>query len=149
MMTKHPILIACIGAILANSAPGHEKTKTAGPNGGRVLTKSEPDVEFFVLPDRRIQLTALDKNGKPAPVTTQIVTATGGDRFKPTKFAFAKQGDVLVSDQPLPTGNNTPLILQFKTTADGATVTERIAVNLADCSGCKLKEYACICDHDH
>lgn len=126
----------------------HHGKKTAGPNGGRVLTGIEPHIEFFVMPDRKIKLTVLDKENKPAAVTTQTASATGGDRAKPTKFTFAKEGDVLISDAALPEGNNNPpIILQLKAAPDGKTITERFSVNLADCSSCKHNEYACTCDH--
>ena len=41
----------------------HEK-KIAGPNGGRVLTKVEPHLEFFVTKDHKIQITAVDDKGR-------------------------------------------------------------------------------------
>ena len=45
---------------------GHTHAKKeAGPNGGRLLTALEPHAEFFVLPDRRVQITFLDAQDKP------------------------------------------------------------------------------------
>ncbi len=60
---------------------------------------------------------------------------------------FAKDGDTLLSDKPLPDGNNVPIILQVKSAVDADNVTERLNVNLAECPTCKHKEYACTCEH--
>lgn len=127
----------------------HEK-KEAGPNGGRILHAVDPHLEFLITADRKIRLTPLGKDNKPVPLKEQSATATGGDRSNPTKFTFTKEGVTLVSDKPLPAGNdNPPLILQIKLSPDAKPVTERFSVNLADCGTCKHKEYACTCDHDH
>src|SRR5688500_17671691 len=44
-----------------------EKKKIAGPNGGRIIAAIEPRAEFFVMPDRKVQITFLDKAGKAIP----------------------------------------------------------------------------------
>lgn len=127
----------------------HEK-KEAGPNGGRILLSVEPHFEFLITADRKIRLTPLGNDNKPVALKEQSATATGGDRSNPTKFTFTKDGETLLSDKPLPAGNdNPPLILQIKTSPDAKPVTERFNVNLADCGDCKHKEYACICGHEH
>lgn len=127
----------------------HEK-KEAGPNGGRVLHSIEPHLEFLITADRKIRLTPLGEDNKPVALKDQSATATGGDRSNPTKFTFVKDGETLLSEQPLPAGNdNPPLILQIKLNADSKAVTERFSVNLANCGSCEHKEYACTCSHDH
>jgi hypothetical protein len=124
--------------------------KEAGPNGGRVLHSVEPHFEFLITTDRKIRLTPLGEDNKPIALKDQSATAVGGDRSNPTKFVFVKDGESLLSEQPLPAGNdNPPVILQIKPGKDEKPVTERFSVNLADCDTCKHKEYACTCDHDH
>ena len=123
----------------------HEK-KTPGPNGGRILTSVTPHLEFLVREDRKVQIAAL-QDAKAIPVTTQSLTLTGGDRTSPSTLNFIKEGNVLVSDKALPAGENFPVILQIKTNYETAAVTDRFQLNLADCSECAYKEYACICPH--
>ncbi len=123
--------------------------KTAGPNGGRVVTATEPHFEFFVMPDGKVKITFLGEDGKAVAAKDQTVSAVGGDRAKPTKLAFAKDGDSLVSDKPLPEGKEVPIVLMVKVTPDAKTVTEKFNVNLAQCPTCEHKEYACTCEHGH
>jgi len=165
MKTKISIMLAALGLVLSPAIRAEEKDhdhkdgdhkehaghdhekKTAGPNGGRIVTATEPHFEFFVTPENKVKITFLGEDGKPIALKEQSVSATGGDRAKPTKLAFAKDGESLVSDKPLPKGKEIPIILQVKMTPDAKTVTEKFNVNLADCPTCKYKEYACICEH--
>jgi hypothetical protein len=126
----------------------HEK-KTPGPNGGRIVETVEPHLEFLVMEDRKIQITALDANSKAVPVGGQIVTLTGGDRANPVYLAFAKQGNVLVSDKAMPEGDKLPVILNIQATPDAAPVVEKFVLDMGKCPECDLKEYACICIIDH
>ena len=152
-MKTHALTILMIAALgltmpLHAAEDGHKHAKKeAGPNGGKILTSVEPHCEFLVTPERKVRLTFLDEEGKPAKVGEQQATAHCGDRANPTRLAFSAHEGVLISDKPLPAGNTVPMVLQLKMAADGKTVTERFAVNLADCPGCHLKEYACTCEH--
>lgn len=162
-MKTLPTLIAALGLMVIPAAYAEEKKadghaghdhgdhvhveKKAGPNGGRVIDAVEPHVEFFVMPDRKLKLTFLGEDGKAVAAKEQSATAVGGDRSKPTRIKFAKQGDALVSDVVLPDGKMVPLILQFKVTPDAKTVTVKFTVNLSQCSGCDYLEYACTCAH--
>ncbi len=165
MKTKLTILMAACGLLvvpmLKADENGHDHAdhdhakaahahpdKKAGPNGGRVIVSVEPHVEFLVTADRKLQLTFLGADGKAVAAAEQGATAIGGDRSKPTRFKFEKSGDVLVSDVALPDGGSVPLVLMLKATPDSKTVTEKFNVNMAVCPGCKLHEYACVCDHD-
>lgn len=156
---KPTLLLAALCLILspalrAEEEKGHDAKehaehakKSAGPNGGRVVTATEPHFEFFVLPDGKVKITFLGEDGKATALKDQTVTAVGGDRAKPTKLAFAKDGESLVSDKPLPEGKMVPIVVMVKVTADAKTVTEKFTVNLADCPTCEHKEYACTCEH--
>lgn len=131
----------------AFAADGHDHAKkVAGPNGGLVITAVEPHCELLVTPERKLKITFLGSDNKPATLKDQSVTATGGDRAKPTKFTFVKADGALVSEQALPAGESIPLILQIKIAPEAKAVTKRLALNLANCPGCKLAEYACTCD---
>ena len=123
----------------------------AGPNGGKVLHGVEPHLEFFVTKDRKVQITALGEDGKAIPIGEQTVRITGGSRSNPTRMTLAKSGDVLVSGIAFPEGNDFPVVVQIKPSADAKTVIEKFNLNLADCPTCDYKEYACTCDHgdDH
>lgn len=121
----------------------------AGPNGGRVLHAVDPHLEFFVTEDRKVQIAALDAEGKAIPITEQSVRVTGGDRSNPTRMTFAKEGDVLVSDVAFPEGNDFPVVVQIKSTPDAKSAMEKFNLNLIKCPTCPYKEYACTCDHDH
>ncbi len=144
MKTIAHLLVGLILALTVASA--HEKA-VGGPNGGRLLTALEPHAEFLVLPDRKVQITFLDADDKPAPPAAQIVTVTTGSRLAPTTLAFLKVGDVLVSTNPVPAGDNLPVVVQIKPSPDAQTVVERFNLNLALCPDCNRGEYACVCDH--
>jgi len=151
MKTRIKALLIVLGlglspALHAKDEHDHAK-KTAGPNGGRVVTSVDPHFEFFVTPEKKVKITFLGEDGKPVALKEQSVTATGGERANPTKLAFAKEGETLISDKALPDGKMIPIVLQVKLTPDAKAVTEKFGINLADCPECKHKEYACTCEH--
>lgn len=121
--------------------------KSAGPNGGRILTSVTPHAEFFVTKERKIQFTFLDDHGQPVVPAGQIVTVTTGSRSAPTVLTFTRQNDALLSDAALPAGNNLPAVIQLKPAPDAKVVVEKFNINLATCGECRLAEYACTCDH--
>ena len=125
----------------------NEKKKVAGPNGGRVIAAIEPRAEFFVLPDRKVQITFLDKAGKAIPPAEQVVTVVAGERMSPTSLTFSKAGDKLISSAALPKGDEIPAVVQIKSAPNAKAVTEKFNVDLSKCGECKLAEYACICAH--
>lgn len=129
--------------------PHDHDEKMVGPNGGRVVTATEPHFEFLVLEDRKIQITFLSDEGEAVAPGEATVSAVGGKRSQPTRFAFSAAEKSLVSDLALPEGDRVPLVLQVKLTPAAKTVTEKFTVDLAQCPTCEYPEYACICDHDH
>ena len=140
-------LLTTIAAAHNQDRPASTK-KVAGPNGGRVLVQCTPRAEFLVLPDRKVQITFLGDDGKAVAPGTQSVTVTAGDRAAPTKLAFTKSGNALVSNGPLPPGNDFPAVVQIKPSPEAKTATEKFHVNLEKCPTCSLAEYACTCEHD-
>lgn len=160
---KLPSLAALIALALASVVFADEKKKddhdhdhehiVAGPTGGRLITEVEPHAEFFVNQDNKIEIRFFDHDNEPVAPGAQTVSVIMGERSKPTKLAFAKDGDKLISDQAIPAGNMLPTVVQIKATPDSKTVTERFNLNLEKCPTCEYREYACICeheeDHDH
>lgn len=150
MKTKVSILLAIVVLPFFNAAEDHDKAKKEiGPNGGRVVTSVTPHYEFFVTPEKKVKITFLGEDGKAVPAKDQVITAVGGDRAAPTRLTFARDGDSLLSDKPLPEGNELPIVVQVKVTPDAKAVTEKFTVNLANCPECQHAEYACTCNHDH
>ena len=118
------------------------KKSEGGPNGGRLITIMEPAVEFIVQEDRTVVIQLLDENRNP------VINLIGGERSSPTTLAFAKKGNRLVSDQPIPEGTSVPVVLEIMATTNAAVVREKFNVNLSECSSCDYQEYACVCGHD-
>lgn len=119
-----------------------------GPNGGRLITITEPAVEFIVQEDRTVAIQLLDENRNPVTPTNEVITLIGGERTSPTTLAFAKKGNRLISDQPIPEGTSVPVVLQIMATTDSAVAREKFNVNLSECPSCDYQEYACVCVHD-
>ncbi|WOO42970.1 hypothetical protein [Rubellicoccus peritrichatus] len=124
----------------------HHKKKP-GPNGGRVITKVEPRAEFFVTPDKKVQITFLNDDYQAIEPSEQKVTLIGGDRSNPTRIKFIEKDNTLISDQTLPDIKNMPVVLQIKTTPASKTVREKFYLNFSSCPTCDYEEYACICGH--
>lgn len=137
------LVVATASLSLAHSAG----KKSVGPNGGRVMTKVTPPAEFFVTPDRKVQITFLDSAGRAVAPGDQVVTVTAGERSAPQTLAFAKSGQSLLSTTTLPPGNEFPAVVQVKASPSAKPVFERIQVNLTPCGECKHLEYACTCEH--
>ena len=76
-------------ALTANFATAHE-TIIAGPNRGRILTKSKPPAEFLVTAERKVQITFIGADGKPVAPADQVVTVTTGDRAAPSSTYHAE-----------------------------------------------------------
>jgi hypothetical protein len=125
----------------------HDHAAKAGPTGGKLITEVEPHVEFFVNKDKKVEIRFVDDDNKVVAHGQQAISVTLGDRSAPTKLAFTKDGDKLVSDKTIPEGNDLPTVVQIKVTPDAKTVTEKFNLNLEKCPTCKFQEYACTCAH--
>lgn len=125
----------------------HEHAAKAGPTGGKLITEVEPHVEFFVNKDKKVEIRFIDDDMKVVAPGEQVITVILGDRSAPTKLAFTKDGDKLISDKAIPEGADLPTVVQIKAKPDDKAVTEKFNLNLAQCPTCKNKEYACTCAH--
>lgn len=143
------LVLACGLVFSAAAKEDHDHPAKAGPNGGRLLTKTEPHVEFFVNKENKVEIRFVDDANKVVAPAAQVVTVTLGDRSKPTKLSFVKDGDKFISNALVPEGNNHPTVVQIKVDAKAKTVTERFNLNLSQCPTCENREYACVCEHGH
>jgi hypothetical protein len=141
------IALAVAAPAFAAEKDDHKHEKKQGPNGGRVLTSVEPHLEFLVTKDRKVQITALTEDLKPAKFSGQVIGVTAGDRSKPTKLQFKEDGGKLVSTNALPAGNDFPVSVSIKPGASGKAVYDKFNLNLEKCPTCKFQEYSCICEH--
>lgn len=132
------------GLTFAQAADEH---KVKAPNGGRLIEGIEPHAEFLVTAEKKVEIRFVDDSGKVVAPAAQSVTVTMGERANPTKLAFTKEGDKLVSDKVIPDGKELPVVLQIKATPDAKAVTEKFNLNLAKCPTCSNAEYACTCPH--
>jgi hypothetical protein len=127
----------------------HEHAAKAGPSGGKLITDVEPHAEFFVTKDRKVEIRFVSEDNKVVAPGEQVISVTLGERSAPTKLAFTKEGDKLVSDKTIPEGNDLPTVVQIKVKAGDKTVSSKFNLNLSKCPTCSNAEYACICAHDH
>ncbi len=151
-MKIHQILALAAALVFTlqsgEAGPNHShKKKEAGPNGGRLVTSIKPHAEFFLTPERKVQITFVGEDGKAVAPEEQVVVVTTGQRSAPVKMTFAKMGETLLSEQVVPDGESLPVVVQIKSTPDAKAVVEKFNLNLSVCPGCSLAEYACTCDH--
>ena len=142
-----PLLFLVVGLLAAAPLARADKKNLAAPNGGRIVTSADPRAELLVLPDRKVQITFIDQAGKPIPAAGQVVVVTTGDRMNPTQLAFTPSAGVLVSNGPVPAGNNLPTVVQLTPTPGAKALVERFSLNFTTCPECTHAEYACTCDH--
>ncbi|MGV3531146.1 MAG: hypothetical protein ACO1QR_02165, partial [Chthoniobacteraceae bacterium] len=110
----------------------HDEVKV-GPTNGKLITKVEPHVEFLVTKEKKVELRFVDGANKVVSPGAQEITVTMGERSKPTKLTFAKQGDKLVSSGPIPAGNEIPTVVQIREKAGAKAVNETFNLNLSEC----------------
>lgn len=147
------IVAACALGLAFNSSAedkhdhDHEHAAKAGPTGGRLITQVEPHVEFFVNKDKKVEIRFVDDDNKVVAPGEQVITASLGDRSKPTKLVFTKDGDKLVSDKTVPEGNDYPTVVTIKTSAKAKAVNAKFNLNMTKCPKCPNPEYSCVCEH--
>lgn len=146
-------LFACCALLLTGLAPAEDDPHAhhdhlAGPNGGRILHELDPHAEVFVTKDRHLRLSLLDGSlTKAVAPGSASAKAICGTKEKPVRMTFAVDGDSLLSDQPLPAGDQLAAVIQIKTSEEAATITVKLQLDLRPCPSCESLEYACLCDH--
>jgi hypothetical protein len=142
--------IITLAALVAGITLAAAAENIKAPNGGRIIHTVDPHAEFVVTADKKIEIRFLDDSGKVIAPGEQVVTVTTGDRAKPIKLTFAKDGNKLVSDKTIPDGELLPVVLQIRAKEGEKASTAKFTLNLAKCSTCGNLEYACTCAHgDH
>ena len=141
-------LILIASAALGFAAENHGHEHKPGPHGGKLLEAENGHVEFFVLPDRKAEVFLYDEAMKPVATGDGQLAVTTGTREKQEKLAVEKKETFFVT-AALPAGSGYWVILQWKPTPDASAKTLRVKYLEGTCSGCKLPEYACTCDHAH
>jgi hypothetical protein len=139
--------IIALTALITGLSFASAAEKIKAPNGGRIIDSVKPNAEFVVTADKKIEIRFLDEAGKVVAPAEQVVTVTMGDRANPTKLAFAKDGDKLVSDKVIPDGKELPVVLQVRAKEGEKAVSAKFSLNLAKCPTCEHAEYACTCAH--
>ncbi len=129
----------------------HGKPKAAkpiaGPKGGKLLENAAPRAEFLIGADRRVTVSFYDAQLKPVSASGQVVAVTAEPKSGKVALTMEAKDGAFVSKEPLPEGESYTIIAQVKASADATPQNFRIKLDLTDCGGCKLKEYACTCDH--
>ena len=129
----------------AGAKAEHKHVKA--PNGGKIF-EIEPDhIEFVVEANRTATVRFFDKDMKPLPAGARTITAIADAPSGKATIAFAAKGDALATTTPFAEGNAYPVALTYKASADAKPVNFRLKLDLGQCGECKLKEYACACDH--
>jgi len=127
----------------------HHDHLVAGPNGGKLLAKVEPHLEFWIQPeDQHARITYVDDSLKPMEPGNLEIHLSMGDRANPTRVSFEKKVNWLVSNQPLEAAGNPPVILEIRSPDSESVIYERFHLNMDTCPDCQLHEYACICEHE-
>lgn len=126
----------------------HEHAKT-GPTGGKLITAVEPHVEFLVTKDKKVELRFVNDDNKVVAPAAQVISVTLGERSAPTKLAFTKDGNKLVSDKVIPAGTELPTVVQIREKEGAKAINAKFNLNLNKCPTCSNPEYACTCAHTH
>ena len=126
-----------------------------GPNGGKIVTREAPHVEFFVEKDRSVSVSFYDKDLNPLAPSGQVISVVAQAKTGKAKLAFAPKDGALVSTTKLPEGDGYRIVVQVRDTAQAKPKNYRVEFHDEVCGECKRAEYACICDdaggdkHEH
>jgi hypothetical protein len=146
-MKKHAslLLVAVLFATLASLVGAAEIV--AGPKGGRLLDAPPHHAEFFVTPDRHIEINYYDSEMKPVDhgghEVAVFVEAPGGKQT----LTMQPQTHGFVSREALPDGEPYRVVVRFRTGPQAKPLNYRIDLSLAPCGECQHAEYACTCGH--
>ena len=130
-----------------SKAPGKAAKPIAGPNGGKLLEGTTPRAEFVIGADRRVTVNFYDAQLKPVPASGQVIAVSAEPKSGKVALTMEAKDGAFVSKEPLPDGDGYTIVAQLKASAEAAPQNFRVTLDLSHCGGCKLKEYACTCDH--
>jgi hypothetical protein len=143
-------LIVMTDTIIAHPPGGHDHKALRGPHGGKMLEIEGGHVEFAVQADRSVKVFFYNDALKPIVPSTQVVAVTAQAPGGSAKLAFEVSEEAFISRSLLPEGEGYFVVVQIKTSAESKPKNFRIKLDLSDCGGCQLREYACVCEgHNH
>jgi hypothetical protein len=134
-------------AVSAASLSAADKI-VAGPKGGRLLETKPLRAEFFVTPERKVEVNFYDAGLTPAAPETHVVAVIAEPKSGRMKLEMEKTRTGFVSKTPLPSGDEPYRVVIQIRPAPGTTPRNfRLDLNLETCGECSLAEYACTCAH--
>jgi hypothetical protein len=143
MNTKY-ILITV--AALCSAALLHAEKIIGGPKGGRLLEVENQKAEFFITPDKKVEITFYDAGLKPMGPGEHVVAVTAEPKSGKAKVELEKTATGFISQSPLPEGAPYRVVVQLRAKPDAKPQNFRVDLDLQTCDGCKRGEYACTCD---
>lgn len=160
---KYLILNLIVGMLLTTSNAwsaeehNHAHKLIPGPKGGKMLETEPLHTEFFVQPDKKVNVTFYNANMKPVSPTTQEVKVIAEPKSGKAILEFNKTAEGFVSKTALPEGEGYRIVVQIKNDSVAKPQNFRIDYHTEICKGCKRAEYACSCedvgsdhkDHSH
>ncbi len=140
MKTK---LTSLILALTAGFALAHEGIEL-GPNKGRILEFSTDETMHGEVTEKggKLHIALLDKDMKPVKPEAHSVTATAGTRQAPVKLEITKDESGFTVPAPK---EGEWLIMQYKETEAGKTITARLLYDTTVCGPCEKPEWRCAC----
>ncbi len=136
-----------VSLVLAGSAlVAHAEKIVGGPKGGRLVATAPDAAEFFVTPERKVEITFYDAALKPTAVKQQAVTVIAEAPGGRTTLELQKTAHGFVSTQVLPAGEPYRVVLQVRAEPGAKPQNFRVDLNLATCGECQRAEYACTCE---
>ncbi len=152
MHTRRLMSVAMAAGLLGSTALAG---RVAGPHRGRIVEAAGARIEFVLDKARKAHVYVLDDAGAPAAPGKVIVSLranlkAGAKAVPVTATTAGIDGSKeairhFVSKSPLPAPDGYELVLTVK--SGGKTANARIQFVEHTCGGCRLAEYACICDH--
>lgn len=144
MKIKSLLLVAT--TLAAAATLGAAEKAAAGPKGGRILAATPHPTEFFVTPDRRVEINFYDGTLKPVGPGTQVVTVTAEPKAGRLVLELAETATGFVSRNPLPARDEVyRVVVQVREAASAPPKNFRIDLKLDQCAECQHAEYACTC----
>lgn len=138
------VIISLLAAVLPLAARAEKVV--AGPKGGRLLETTPARTEFFVTPERKVEVIFYDAALQAVAPDTQVVSVTAEAPGGRVVLELDRVATGFVSRQPLPGGAPYRVVVQVRVAPGERPQNHRVDLNLAHCGGCSRAEYACTCE---
>lgn len=132
--------------LLTTACAGAAEKIVAGPKGGRLLDITPLKAEFFVTPQRTVEVNFYDAQLKPTAPGSHVAALTAEPKSGRTPIALQPAAHGFVSTAALPESTEPyRVVVQIRSAPAARPQNFRIDLNLAPCGECKHAEYACTC----